>query len=115
MFDHLRRRAVDGVVPATALTTGPTTASDAWWSRFRRAVEKDARQRGLSQRRYPPAVFAGHAVAVAVLVVWLLIAFAASDHADPDAAPKLWAILAAVGTVGLVVRGRRPGRPQPPA
>jgi len=103
VLDHLRRRAVDGVVPAAALTTGPTTASDAWWNRFRRAVEKDARQRGLSQRRYPAAVFAGHAVAVAVLVVWLLLAFAASDNAAPDASPKLWAILLAVGTVGVVV------------
>src|SRR4051812_46537389 len=50
VLDPLRRRAVDGIVPAAALTTGPTTASDAWWRRFRRAIEKDARQRGLSQR-----------------------------------------------------------------
>src|SRR3954451_6992794 len=28
VLDHLRRRAVDGVVPAAALTTGPATASD---------------------------------------------------------------------------------------
>src|SRR5262245_21641386 len=35
VFDHLRRRSVHGVVPAAALTTGPTSASDAWWARFR--------------------------------------------------------------------------------
>jgi hypothetical protein len=103
VFDHLRRRAVDGVVPATALTTGPTTASDAWWSRFRRAIEKDARRRGLAQRRFPPAVIAGLGVSAVVLVVWFLIAFAATKDSDPGTGPKLWSVLAAAGAVGLAV------------
>jgi hypothetical protein len=103
VFDHLRRRAVDGVVPAAALTTGPATASDAWWTRFRRAVEKDARRRGLSQRRFPPAVVTGLGVSVGVLVLWLLIAVSVTKDADPGTGPKLWSVLAAIGVVGVAV------------
>jgi Predicted membrane protein (DUF2207) len=103
VLDHLRRTAIAGVVPAAALTTGPASASDAWWTRFRRAVEKDARRRGLSQRRFPPAVIAGLGVGLGVVVLWLFIAFSTTKDAAPDNGPKLWSVLAAAGVVGASV------------
>jgi hypothetical protein len=103
VLDHLRRRAIDGVVPASALTTGPTSASDAWWSRFRHAVERDARRRGLSQRRLPPAVVTGMAVALGVLLVWLFVVFSTTKDAAVDQGPHLWSVLVAVGAVGVAV------------
>ena len=103
VLDHLRRRAVDGVVPATALTTGPASASDAWWARFRRSVERDARQRGLSQRRFPPAVLTGLGVGILVLVVWLLLAYSTTKDAAVDNGPRLWSVLAAIAVVGASV------------
>jgi hypothetical protein len=53
---HLQTIAVDGVVPADALTTGPSAVADGWWKTFRRAVIADARNRGLCQPRFPKFV-----------------------------------------------------------
>lgn len=52
ILDHLRTLAVDGVVPAEALTTGPEGASASWWNGFRKEVIADARARGLSRKRF---------------------------------------------------------------
>ena len=53
---HLQLIAIDGVVPADALTTGPEAVADGWWKTFRRAVITDARERGLCQPRFPKLV-----------------------------------------------------------
>lgn len=45
----LRGRAHGGVVPAEALTTGPTDRATAWWRAFRREVVAEAKDRGLSR------------------------------------------------------------------
>jgi hypothetical protein len=103
VLDHLRRRAVDGVVPATALTTGPASASDAWWSRFRRAVERDARRRGLSQRRFPPALVTGLAIGLGVLLLWLFLAFSTTKDAATNQGPRLWSVVVALGAVAVAV------------
>ena len=47
VLELLRRRAVDGVVPAGALTTGPSDESSRWWKEFRSEVVADAQRRGL--------------------------------------------------------------------
>jgi predicted membrane protein DUF2207 len=49
VLDLLRRRAVDGIVPPEALTTGPREASTKWWGAFRREVIDDCQRRGLSR------------------------------------------------------------------
>jgi hypothetical protein len=53
---HLQLIAIDGVVPADALTTGPSAVADSWWKTFRSAVVTDARERGLCQPRFPKFV-----------------------------------------------------------
>jgi hypothetical protein len=45
----LHRRARDGAIPAGALTTGPKEWARGWWRSFRKSVERDARDRGLSR------------------------------------------------------------------
>jgi hypothetical protein len=52
VLDHVAGLAVDGVVPAEALTTGPQDQSTRWWRAFRRAVVADARDRGLARDRW---------------------------------------------------------------
>jgi hypothetical protein len=52
VLDHVARLAVDGVVPAEALTTGPQDASAKWWRSFKDAVVDDARARGLTRDRW---------------------------------------------------------------
>lgn len=61
VLDHLRGLAVDGVVPAAALTTGPEAVSAKWWARFRRAVIAEARAHGLCRSRW---------VGLGVVAVW---------------------------------------------
>jgi hypothetical protein len=47
VLDLLRRRQSGGIVPAQALTTGPSKESSRWWNGFRREVVADAQRRGL--------------------------------------------------------------------
>ena len=46
---HLRSKEQHGVVPTTALTTGPADAADRWWKGFRGEVVAEAKARGLSE------------------------------------------------------------------
>ena len=49
VLELLRRRASGGIVPAGALTTGPSAESSRWWKEFRSEVVADAQRRGLSR------------------------------------------------------------------
>jgi hypothetical protein len=75
VLSHVRGLAVNGVVPAAAMTTGPEEASAGWWKRFRRMVVADVRARGLCRPRWPRA-------AMAVLWVGAAAAIAAAWGAD---------------------------------
>jgi hypothetical protein len=46
-------RAVDGIVPTDALTTGTEAASERWHRGFARAVVEESQARGLTRDRYP--------------------------------------------------------------
>lgn len=49
VLDLVRSRAVGGVVPAPALTSGPPEHAREWWRSFRNEVIDDAQARGLSR------------------------------------------------------------------
>jgi hypothetical protein len=53
VLDEVRRKAVDGVVPTDALTTGPEAASSGWHRAFDRDVIADAQRQGLTRPRWP--------------------------------------------------------------
>ncbi|MEV1316978.1 hypothetical protein AB0J14_12935 [Micromonospora arborensis] len=52
VYDRVAERAVDGVVPLTALSFSDADRSAAWSKRLRRAVVADAQRLGLSRRRF---------------------------------------------------------------
>jgi hypothetical protein len=52
VLDHVAGLAVDGIVPAEALTTGPQDTLARWWKTFQRDVVEDARGRGLTRDRW---------------------------------------------------------------
>lgn len=79
VLDHLRARAVNGVVPAEALTTGPGLESTSWRRRFANEVVSDAQRRGLSRDAVdgPAFTLLTLAAAVPALLVWALSEFEA--------------------------------------
>jgi hypothetical protein len=82
MIDHLRSVAVEGVVPAEALTTGPQDRSRAWWKVFRKEVVEHAQSAGLSKDLWSPAAEIALLLAAAVvaLLYWIAIGFRDADE-----------------------------------
>jgi hypothetical protein len=75
VLELVRDRAVDGVVPAQALTTGPQEQAKRWWKAFREGVVSECHARGLTEDLWdrrtigtlagaavPPAPFFGVAI-----------------------------------------------------
>lgn len=96
---HLQSLAVDGVVPAAALTTGPDQVSDSWWRTFRRAVVGDAQGAGLSRRRWPASTIGVLTVGAALPGLLLFVTGRLSDGASLVAILTLAACVGAVGVV----------------
>ena len=115
VLDHVQHHAVDGIVPAEALTTGPEQEARGWWRQFRRSVERDARDRGLSRKRFSAATRTVLFVTAAVVALFVVVASTTlpDDPDDPDDDPVGAAVafgaLTAVGLVAVVewVNGQR--------
>jgi Predicted membrane protein (DUF2207) len=115
VLEHVTGQATDGVVPAEALTTGPEDEARGWWRSFRRSVERDARNRGLSRRRWSPA--ARLTLTVTALLVAVLVGIAATtlpddpddSDDDPIGAAIALSLVTAGGLLALVevVNGQR--------
>jgi hypothetical protein len=101
VVEHLRRIATDGVVPADALTTGPSEQSKKWWQRFEGEVVADAQRRGLSRDALNSGVFT---VLTAAAIVPSLLAWAAWEFEA-----GLGAFFGAVALLGWI-RSRHPQR-----
>jgi hypothetical protein len=88
VLDHVRGLAgADGTVPCEALTTGPEGESRNWWSRFEKAVVKDARDRGLSRSRWSKwmlVVLGAAALAPAALAAAAIVVVPPQDGAKED-------------------------------
>jgi len=56
VLDHVRRLAVDGVVPAEVMSTGPRGASKSWWRAFRREVNEEGQRLGYCRDRWSKAM-----------------------------------------------------------
>lgn len=105
VLDHVVAHATDGVVPAEALTTGPEEEAHGWWKSFRRAVERDARRRGLSRQRWSAG--ARIVLTVSTLVVAALVGVAATtlpdDPDDSDDSPVGAAVALSMLTAGALL------------
>jgi hypothetical protein len=82
VLDHVRELAVDGVVPAEVMSTGPRGASKSWWRAFRREVNEEGQRLGYCRDRWSKAMLSPIWIGVLASggVLWL------ADHrADVDA------------------------------
>lgn len=102
VLDELSSKAVDGVVPADALTTGPAEQSKRWHRALAREVVDDAQARGLTVARWPLRLAAVLGVGLAVIVVLLLVSSEVGGDAD-DEGTLLGVLAAAVAVSGLVL------------
>jgi hypothetical protein len=80
----LREKAVSGVVPAGALTTGTDDRASAFWKTFRKAVIADAQQRGLCRAVWGKRISSllGIAALVPFLLIWAAGRFKAPDEVE---------------------------------
>lgn len=101
VLDLLRARAVDGVVPAKALTAGPTDQARDWIKNFNRKVVEEADRAGISEPRWPPGVLA--LLSGLSLAAFLLAAFSGNAAVKVDV-PQLIAI--ALSLLTFVVMSR---------
>jgi len=109
VVEQLSRRALDGVVPTEALTTGTDDVSRAWHREFARKVVADAQARGLTRDRWPARVVAS--LGSGALVVLALVAAAGAVGGDArrdlGAGAGVGAVVAILSLViGTTVLGR---------
>jgi len=106
VLGHLRQLSVDGVVPASAMTTGPEGASQRWWRGFRDEVVAAAQAEGLSRDRWTRAILLpvwGGVIGAGALL-WLALELGtASEGTDSfGRTGRLWVLIAlATFTLGL--------------
>lgn len=107
VLDHLRGLAAqtpEGRVPGEALTTGPDDQSKRWWRRFRSAVARDARARGLSHARWPAGLKSLLVVAAVPVAVTVALALSTLPD-DPDDEYDSGDRAMGVATMGVVTFG----------
>jgi hypothetical protein len=104
----LAEKAVRGVVPATALTTGADDASARWHRRLAQLVVEDSQRRGLTRDRWSKGAVA--VVGAGVVAVVALLVVAAQIGGDAEGQPVVAAIAAAVAVGGAFVLATTAGR-----
>jgi hypothetical protein len=97
---ELRTKAIDGIVPADALTTGPDAQSKGWHRALVHEVVDDAQARGLTRARWPKALVTALSFGLAAVVVLLAVSSQVGGDADDDAT-VIGAIAAAIAIAGV--------------
>jgi hypothetical protein len=109
VLGDLQAKAIDGVVPADALTTGPEVQSRGWHRALAREVVDDAQSRGLTVDRWPVRWKAGLGLPLVSVGVLLFAAAQVGGDAD-DQGTVVGAIAAAVAVLGLIAGSAAVGR-----
>lgn len=105
----LREKAVDGVVPAEALTTGTEDRSRGWHRDLAREVVEESQDAGLTYDRWPRwwAGALGVALGAVVVVVFLAIRVGGDvESSDEVTVGVAAAVVASVLAIGIVLVGR---------
>jgi Predicted membrane protein (DUF2207) len=84
VLSRIQGLAVNGVIPVTALTFRDDKESKSWNRRLHREVVADARGRGLSQRRFGPAVVSTLVTVAALSAAGLALAVLRSELRAED-------------------------------
>lgn len=101
VLDLLHLKAVDGVVPAKALTTGPLDEARGWFKSFNQKVAVEADRAGICKPRWPPGALA--LLGGLGLAAFLLAAYSLGPRHKLDLLPL---IAIAVAALTFVVMSR---------
>lgn len=104
----LRTKAVDGVIPATALTTGTEDASARWHRQLAQLVVHDAKSRGLTEDLWPTAAMWLLGLGPFLLITMFVVAgTAGSDAKDHPVVAGVAAAVALGSAIALIVIASR--------
>jgi len=84
VVDELDEKAIDGVVPTEAMTTGPEAQSSRWQRDLVREVVEDAQRRGLTTNRWTPRILWLLGIALAPAIGCLYFAIDSGDDGADD-------------------------------
>ncbi|WP_213455516.1 DUF2207 family protein [Rhizomonospora bruguierae] len=84
VYDRVGELAMRGVVPLTAMTFRDEKAAKSWWKALRKEVIADSRARGLSRRRFGPAIVGFLVVVAAVAAAGITYGFGHWAIRTPD-------------------------------
>jgi hypothetical protein len=102
---ELERKAVDGVVPTDALTTGPDAQSKQWHRGLAQEVVADAHARGLTIPRWPRRVTATLSLGILAITGLLFVSSAIGGDTASNDTSVLGGIAAAISLAGIVLGG----------
>jgi Predicted membrane protein (DUF2207) C-terminal domain len=108
VLDEVRRKAVTGVVPADALTTGAEDASSNWHRAYSKEVIGDAQSRGLTRDRWPGWLVS--LLGVGPFAVGGLLYLASMVGGESNDRPVAAGIAGGVALVSIVLLGIAAGR-----
>ncbi len=108
VLDEVRRKAVAGVVPTDALTTGTEDASRNWHRAYSKQVIGDAQGRGLTRDRWPGWLVS--LLGVGPFAVGGLLYLASSVGGESNDHPWAAGIAGGVALVSIVLLGIAAGR-----
>lgn len=117
VLSRVRSLAKGGLIPLTALMFRDPQEATNWEKRLRAEIIADARLRGLSRRRFSPALLSAlvtGAFAAAVLVGLAVLHYVLAHHAD-DKGSKVFGAGFATWAVLSLVAGRSVGERDTPA
>jgi hypothetical protein len=105
-------KAIDGVVPAEALTTGPEDASRGWQRDYQKEVVAESKSRGLTYDRWPAAIVSvvGFGALAVFGLLWLASAVGGDTSGDEGVRAAVLGGVALAAMLAIAALAGRWGR-----
>lgn len=101
VLESLQKKAIDGVVPTEALTTGPETESSSWHRGLVKEVVDDAQASGLTLDRWPKLMIGVLSALLGIAIVLGAISIKDESNTPPDKVPV--AVFVVIGVAACFI------------
>jgi predicted membrane protein DUF2207 len=96
VLESLQKKAIDGVVPTEALTTGPETESKSWHRDLVREVVDEAQSSGLTHDRWPKLMIGALSTLLGIAIVLGAISIKDESSTPPEEVPVTFFVVLGV-------------------